>query len=51
MRGEVSCRRAYYSRIEGESSICVFGLLFVRQIKVPRGGFICVTNKKIQVHK
>ena len=37
---------------EMEKDLFVYsGLLFVRQIKVPRGIFICATNKIIQVHK
>jgi hypothetical protein len=37
---------------ERERALFVYsGLLFVQQTKVPSGGFICATNKKIQVHK
>ena len=37
---------------ERERALFVYsGLLFVPQIKVLRGGFICATNKILQVHK
>jgi hypothetical protein len=31
--------------------LCICECLFVAQIKVSRGGFICATNRNLQIHK
>jgi hypothetical protein len=39
------------SKISNFLAPCICKILLVAQIKVPRGGIICATNKILQVHK
>ena len=38
-------------RVQQKTLFVYLGLLFVQQIEVPRGEFICATNKNLRIHK
>ncbi len=51
-RGGAYLLRSKLLCCEREIALFVYsGILFVRQIEVPRGEFICATNKTLRIHK
>ena len=38
-------------RVQQKTLFVYSGLLFVRQIEVPHGEFICATNENLRIHK